>query len=61
MEKNELRVAAESVVDRLRAAGYTAYFAGGCVRDMLLGREAKDYDIASDALPGQVTALRSLS
>ncbi|MDH3717176.1 MAG: CCA tRNA nucleotidyltransferase [Planctomycetota bacterium] len=39
---------------RLRAAGFEAYWAGGCVRDQLLGRMAKDYDIATDALPEQI-------
>ncbi len=47
----------ESVVSRLRHAGHTAYFAGGCVRDMLLQRPFKDIDIASDASPDEVEAL----
>jgi poly(A) polymerase len=42
---------------RLRDAGYRALFNGGCVRDQLLGQTAKDYDIATDARPEQVTAL----
>ncbi len=45
------------VLHRLRDAGYTAYFAGGCVRDMLLDVEPKDYDIATDATPKQVEGL----
>ncbi len=45
------------VLHRLRDAGYTAYFAGGCVRDMLLDVEPKDYDIATDATPKQVQSL----
>ena len=45
------------VLHRLRDAGYTAYFAGGCVRDMLLKAEPKDYDIATDATPTQVEGL----
>jgi poly(A) polymerase len=40
-----------SIVRRLREAGFAAYFNGGCVRDRLLGVEAKDYDIATDARP----------
>jgi hypothetical protein len=48
------RQAALYVVERLRAAGYTAYFAGGCVRDMLLGAVPKDYDVATDATPDRV-------
>lgn len=39
------------VVQRLREEGYSAYFAGGCVRDMLLGKEPQDYDIATGAHP----------
>ena len=46
-----------SVVRRLRAAGYEAYFAGGCVRDALLGLEPTDYDVATDAPPGKVREL----
>lgn len=45
------------VVGKLRAAGFIAYWAGGCVRDQLLGREPKDYDVATDATP---TAVRHL-
>jgi poly(A) polymerase len=43
-----------SVVQTLRGRGYQAYFAGGCVRDLLLGREPGDYDVATDATPRQV-------
>ena len=42
------------VLRRLRDAGYEALFAGGCVRDMLLGRRASDYDIATNAVPNDV-------
>ena len=45
------------IVLQLRAAGHIALFAGGCVRDSLLGREAKDYDIATTARPEQVRKL----
>lgn len=48
---------AVEVVRKLRAAGHTALFAGGCVRDLLLGRPAKDYDVATTALPDQVRDL----
>src|SRR5271157_3635746 len=43
--------AALGIVGKLRAAGYEAYLAGGCVRDLLLGREPKDYDVATSATP----------
>lgn len=45
------------IVQKLRGAGYTALFAGGCVRDLLLGRPAKDYDVATTARPDQVRDL----
>ncbi|MCK5676231.1 MAG: transposase, partial [Verrucomicrobia bacterium] len=47
------------VVQALQAKGFLAFFAGGCVRDKLLGREPKDYDVATDALPEEVEALFS--
>jgi poly(A) polymerase len=50
---------AEEVVRRLRDAGHVAYFAGGCVRDTLLGLEPKDYDVATDAPPARVRKLFS--
>lgn len=49
--------AACGVTDRLRNAGYQALFAGGCVRDALLGRKLKDIDIATNARPDEVEAL----
>ncbi|MCJ7543723.1 MAG: CCA tRNA nucleotidyltransferase [Phycisphaerae bacterium] len=45
------------VVRRLRAAGFQALLAGGCVRDMLLGVRSTDYDVATDATPPQVRKL----
>jgi poly(A) polymerase len=51
-----LRVARE-VSGRLRGAGFAAYFAGGCVRDLLLGRAAKDFDVATNARPDEVVRL----
>jgi poly(A) polymerase len=49
--------AAAQIVARLRAAGHQAYFVGGCVRDLLLGREPQDFDVATSALPDQVLTL----
>jgi poly(A) polymerase len=49
--KPALRKAAEEVATRLARAGYEAVFAGGCVRDMVMGVEPKDYDIATSATP----------
>ncbi|WP_338687474.1 CCA tRNA nucleotidyltransferase [Haloferula helveola] len=51
------RDAAADLAARLSRAGHTAYFAGGCVRDRLLGREPKDYDIATSATPRQILEL----
>ena len=52
-----LEAIARAIVRRLREAGHVALFAGGCVRDRLLGREAHDFDIATSARPEQVRAL----
>ena len=49
--------AAMIVLRRLRKAGFQALFAGGCVRDMLLGLRCSDYDIATDATPDDVRKL----
>jgi tRNA nucleotidyltransferase/poly(A) polymerase len=49
--------AAIKIVRCLRHNGYQALLAGGCVRDMLLGRVANDYDVATDAAPQEVTKL----
>jgi poly(A) polymerase len=46
--------AAETIVNRLRERGFAAYFAGGCVRDLLLGLEPKDFDVATNARPDAV-------
>jgi len=48
------RSLAEGIVARLRAEGFAAYFAGGCVRDLLLGREPHDFDVATSARPETV-------
>jgi len=50
----ELKEFAISIVRTLREKGYQAYLVGGCVRDLLLGREPADYDVATDATPDQV-------
>jgi poly(A) polymerase len=48
---------AVEVVEKLRDAGYAAYWAGGCVRDQLLGRLPADYDVATDATPSEIRRL----
>ena len=49
--------AALEIVHTLREAGHEAYFAGGCVRDLLLGREPEDYDVATSATPDVVLGM----
>lgn len=51
-----LRDGALAVVRTLREAGFAAYWVGGCVRDLEMGREPHDYDIVTDARPEQVAA-----
>ena len=53
----DIKTAAQAITSRLTEAGYTTYYAGGCVRDFLLGLEPNDYDIATSATPDQVQAL----
>ena len=50
-------VGALRVVETLRRAGFQALLAGGCVRDLALGRIPKDWDVATDARPEEVAAL----
>ena len=50
-----------NVVKTIHKAGYEAYFVGGCVRDLLLGLEPKDFDIATSARPEQINKLFSRS
>jgi poly(A) polymerase len=56
-DSGELRRFAENVVRKLRDAGHEALFAGGCVRDLLLGLSPKDYDVATSARPEVVQSL----
>jgi poly(A) polymerase len=51
---NARYIAAREVVTALRSKGHQAYFAGGCVRDLLLGLEPKDFDVATSATPDLV-------
>lgn len=49
-----LKQAAIDIIRELRTRGYEAYLVGGCVRDLLLGREPADYDVATNARPEEV-------
>ena len=57
ISRNNISDAAVKVLYRLKQAGFRAYLVGGGVRDLLLGREPKDFDIATNALPEQVREL----
>ncbi len=52
-----MKAAATRVVERLQSQGFATLFAGGCVRDMLMDREPKDYDVATSAKPEEVVGL----
>jgi poly(A) polymerase len=52
-----MRSTATEIVRQLRRVGFEAFWAGGCVRDALLGREPHDYDVATSATPDQIEAL----
>ncbi|RZU40938.1 CCA tRNA nucleotidyltransferase [Edaphobacter modestus] len=54
---NPKYLAARNIAETLRTAGHEAYFAGGCVRDLLLGLTPKDYDVATSATPDVVLGL----
>ena len=62
-EKETIKIQAPEpvkyIAGRLRSAGYEAYIVGGCVRDCLLGRTPKDWDITTSALPVEVKSLFS--
>ncbi|MHB8404221.1 MAG: polynucleotide adenylyltransferase PcnB [Gammaproteobacteria bacterium] len=57
ISRTQISENALKVLYRLKTAGYESYLVGGGVRDLLLGREPKDFDIATDARPEQVHAL----
>jgi poly(A) polymerase len=56
-DAGEMEQTAKKIVARLREHGHVAYFAGGCVRDLVRGQEPKDFDVATDARPEQVQAI----
>ena len=57
LDTNPRYDAAREIVIKLRGAGHQAYLAGGCVRDMLLGVEPKDFDVATSATPDMVMGM----
>jgi len=52
-----IKDSATSIVETLRQRGFQGYLVGGCVRDLLLGREPGDYDVATNATPAQVVGI----
>jgi len=57
MSRGSIEPEVLEIMARLRRGGYKAYLVGGCVRDLLLGKKPKDFDIATDARPRQVKQL----
>ena len=57
IEESAISINASKVVSRLQDNGFQAYLVGGCIRDLLLGRAPKDFDIATDAHPEEVREL----
>ncbi|MGD0694299.1 MAG: CCA tRNA nucleotidyltransferase [Terriglobia bacterium] len=57
IELSPMEQAAVEIIRRLRDKGHQAYLVGGCVRDLVMGREPKDYDVSTDATPEQVVEL----
>ena len=57
ISRNQINENALKVLGRLKSGGYGAYLVGGSVRDLLLGREPKDFDVATDARPEQIREL----
>ncbi|MDA0977127.1 MAG: polynucleotide adenylyltransferase PcnB [Proteobacteria bacterium] len=57
IDNHHISINAIKVVNRLTEHGYQAYVVGGCVRDLLLGKTPKDFDVATDAHPEEVRDL----
>jgi poly(A) polymerase len=57
ISRNHINDSALKVLYRLKSGGYDAYLVGGSVRDLLLGREPKDFDVATNAHPEQIREL----
>lgn len=54
LRKNSMDEDALKIIHRLNRFGHKAYLVGGCVRDLLLNRKPKDFDIATSATPNQI-------
>lgn len=56
---NQINDRALSIINGLHEAGFQAYIVGGCVRDLLIGRQPKDFDVVTNALPKEIKQLFS--
>jgi poly(A) polymerase len=56
LDRTAIDADADRVVRKLTRAGYKAYLVGGCVRDLLVGRTPKDFDVATSATPNEIRA-----
>ncbi|HUS28679.1 MAG TPA: polynucleotide adenylyltransferase PcnB [Kofleriaceae bacterium] len=56
LDRTAIDADADRVVRKLTRAGYKAYLVGGCVRDLLVGRTPKDFDVATSATPNEIKA-----
>jgi len=54
---NDIPLEVKQVADTLEGAGFEAYLVGGCVRDLIIGRTPKDWDLTTDAHPDAIQAL----
>ena len=54
VSRKKISVATLKVLYRLNDEGFIAYLAGGAVRDLILGREPKDFDVVTNATPDQI-------
>jgi len=54
MKPSKVDIDALKIMERLRKSGFDAYLVGGCVRDILLGKKVKDFDVVTNARPGQI-------
>src|SRR6188474_196307 len=57
IETNSIDPDAAKVIQRLRRYDHAAYLVGGCVRDLLLGRKPKDFDVVTSATPNDIRRL----
>lgn len=57
VSKTDISANALKVLNRLNSAGYQAYLVGGSVRDLLLHKSPKDFDVATNATPSQIKSL----